>query len=117
MYLISVLVGRTQPLVWALSFADENNALAALGRLREIGDIDVQDDHGQRLVAKGGDLGPILFENTLQSKSAHVERALHEQRIRAMVISRMQSDPTFKAAQMAAQSPAILQAMNGMGRG
>ena len=116
MYLISVLVGRSQPIVWALLFKNEENALAALGRLRDVGDVDVKDEFGQRLCAKGGDLGPILFENMLESQTAMIERSLHEQRIRAKTVSRMQSDPVFKTAMMGA-GPPILQPMNGMGRG
>ena len=117
MYLISVLVGRAQPLVWALMFKDENNALAALGTLRGVGDIDVQDDHGQRLCAKGGDIGAILFEDMDKSREAMIVRTLNEQKIRAQCVSRMQADPAFRAAAMSAHGPSILQPMNGMGRG
>jgi len=117
MYLISVVVGRAQPLVWGLLFRDERKALDALTSLRAVGDIDVSDDHGQRLVARGGDIGPIMFENMLESKAAGIERTLHEQRIRAAVVSRMHSDPAFKT--VAAAGPAVLSpmGMNGMGRG
>ncbi len=117
MYLISVIVGRSQPLVWGLLFTDENRALAALGRLREVGDVDVQDDHGQRLCAKGGDLGPIMMEDMALSKAASIEQTLHDQRIRVMCLTRMQADPAFKTAMMG-QGPAILSpGMNGIGRG
>ena len=118
MYLISVLVGRAQPLVWGLLFKDENNALAALGRLREVGDVDVQDDHGQRLCAKSGDLGPIMFEDMALSKLAGVERTLHEQKIRAMCVKRMQADTEFRGVVPAGGGPGILTPMgaNGMGR-
>lgn len=116
MYLISVLVGRAQPLVWALMFKDENNAMAALGRLRDMGDIDVADDHGQRLCAKGGDIGPIMFEDMDKSREASIVRTLNDQKVRAMCVSRMQADPAFRTAAMAG-GPSILSPMNGMGRG
>lgn len=117
MYLISVLVGRAQPLVWALMFKDEHNAMAALGCLRQMGDIDVQDDHGQRLCAKGGDIGPIMFEDMDKSREASITRTLHDQKIRAMCVARMQADPAFRTAAMAQHGPSILQPMgNGMGR-
>ncbi len=119
MYLISVLVGRAQPLVWGLLFKDEHNALAALGRLREVGDIDVEDEHGQRLVAKGGDIGPIMFEDMALSKLAGVERTLHEQKIRAMCVKRMQTEAEFRGVVPASGGPGILTPMgtNGIGRG
>jgi hypothetical protein len=113
MYLISVTIGRAQPLVWALAFNDEKKALDALTSLRAIGDIDVTDEHGQRLIAKGGDIGPIMFENQAESKIATIERALNDQRIRSAVVSRMQADPAFRAAAMSG-GPAILSPMNGM---
>jgi len=113
MYLISVTIGRAQPLVWALAFNDEMKALTALEALRQIGDIDVSDEHGQRLIAKGSDIGPIMFENQAESKIATIERALHDQKIRAAVMARMQADPAFRSASMQG-GPAILQPMNGM---
>ena len=115
MYLISVVVGRAQPLVWGLLFKDENNALAALGRLREVGDIDVEDEHGQRLCAKGGDIGPILFENLTESKVANIERTLHDQRIRAAVVSRMQADTGMRS--LVTGGPAMISPMGMNGRG
>ena len=114
MYLISVVVGRGQPLVWALAFKDEDKALAALEALKSVGDIDVADEHGQRLIARGGDLGPIMFENTMESKVATIERTLNEQRIRADVVSRMKADPKL---QLVGGGPAMLSPMgiNGLG--
>jgi hypothetical protein len=114
MYLISVTIGRAQPLVWALAFNDEKKALAALEALRSVGDIDVADEHGQRLIARGGDIGPIMFENQAESKIATIERALNDQRIRSAVVSRMQADPAMRAAMPGHGGPAILQPMNGM---
>jgi hypothetical protein len=116
MYLISVLVGRSQPIVWSLMFRDENNAIAALGRLREVGDVDVADEFGQRLCAKGGDLGPILFENMEVSRAAAIERTVNEQKIRAGCVTRMQSDPALKIATMSGGAPMLSPAgFNGRG--
>ena len=115
MYLISVVVGRAQPLVWALAFNDEKKALTALDALKAVGDIDVSDEHGQRLIARGGDIGPIMFENQQESKMATIERTLHEQRIRAAVVSRMQADSGMRL--LVSGGPAVLSPMNGMGRG
>ena len=117
MYLISVVVGRAQPLVWALLFKNEENAHAALGRLREVGDIDVQDEFGQRLCAKGGDIGPILFENMEQSKLATIARSLNEARIRADIVTQVQADPKMRTAAMAQHGPGIISPMGLNGRG
>lgn len=116
MYLISVLVGRAQPLVWGLLFKDEHNAMAALGRLRDMGDIDVADDHGQRLCAKGGDIGPIMFEDMDKSREATVTRAVHDQKVRATAIQRMQADPALRSIATMNGGPAMLNPV-GMGRG
>jgi len=116
MYLISVTIGRAQPLVWGLLFRDEKKALDALASLRAVGDIDVTDDHGQRLVAKGGDIGPIMFENMLESKIATIERALHDQRIRHAIGTRMRSEPGLQQFAMSG-GPAVFSPMNGVGRG
>ena len=114
MYLISVVVGRAQPLVWGLLFRDERKALDALTSLRAVGDIDVADDHGQRLVAKGGDIGPIMFENMDESKVASIERTVHEQRIRSQVVSRMRAEPGLQ--NLAMGGPAMLSPMGMNGR-
>jgi hypothetical protein len=116
MYLISVVIGRAQPLVWALAFDQEPKALAALEALQGVGDIDVSDEHGQRLIAKGGDIGPIMFENQMASKVATIERALHDQRIRAAVVQRMQADVGMRS--LVTGGPAVFSPVgNGMARG
>ncbi len=115
MYLISVVVGRAQPLVWGLLFRDEKKALDALTSLRAVGDIDVADEHGQRLIAKGGDIGPVMFENMDESKMASIERTVHDQKIRAAVVNRMRTEPGLQNLALGG-GPAMLSPMGMNGR-
>jgi hypothetical protein len=115
MFLISIAMGHSQPVIWTLMFRTQERATESFKLLQEnLGDIAVNDDFGQTINVEKANIGGMLLEDLDQSRNAHIERALHEARLRANLETRARSDPILKHAAMT--GPAMLQPM-GNGRG
>jgi hypothetical protein len=116
MFLISIAMGRSQPIVWTLMFRTEEKAVETFKLLHEnMGGIAVADDFGQTIFAERANILSMLLENVEQSKLAHVERGLHEQRIRAAIVTRMAADPTLRRGAGGGSGPAMLTPIPGGG--
>jgi hypothetical protein len=111
MFSISIAMGRGTPVVWALLYRTKEKALEASLKLHESqGEISLNDEFGQTIHVVKANVVGILTEDLEQSRVAHLERAIHEQKIRAAVGTRMRSDPAFRDITPA--GPAVL----GLGR-
>ena len=73
----------------------------------------IEDDFGQRLCLH--DFNGVLLENLSETKLGHTEFAMHEAKTRAGIMTRMNSDPVLKQAQLNG-GPAMLQPMPPMMR-
>lgn len=97
MYSISIAMGRGTPVVWALMYRTEARALETFKILQEnVGDVVINDDYGQTIAIKKADVIGMMFEDYEQSRMAHIERAVHEQKIRAAIGQRVRSDPGLR---------------------
>jgi hypothetical protein len=106
MYLITIAIS---PVAWPLMFQTEDRAKEVLKALRENEEVDVTDDFGQTVIAYRADIAGIMFEDMNQSRNAHIERALHEGRLRANLQTRAKADPVLRHAQMS--GPAMISPM------
>ena len=106
MYLITIAV---PPVAWPLMFQTEDRAKEVLKALNQNGVVDVTDDFGQTVIADRVDIKGIMFEDMNASRNAHIERALHEGRLRASLQTRAKSDPILRNAAMA--GPAMISPM------
>ena len=110
MYLISIALGRSQPVIWTLMFKTQERAETTFRLLQDnVGEIAVNDDFGQTANVEKANTAGMLFEDMDQSKNAHIERALHEGRLRATLQSRAKADPILKHAAMT--GPAMISPM------
>ena len=116
MFCINVALGSTS---WRLLFRDEENAIA-VGKMLEFHDnnelsVCVEDDFGQRLLAKFDSMHGVMFEDLDQTKMAHIEMALHQARTQNAAQKMAATDPSLRAGSNA--GPAIISPMsNGLGR-
>lgn len=123
MYSISVIVGST---AWALMYKTPEHAEEARTALRALWDqpvitmggvpptssILVTDDFGQELAVDAKSLCGWLFEDMDQSKLAHCERILHQQRLQIHAQKMGQADQTIRTAQMM-NGPAMIDPIGG----
>ena len=70
------------------------NPATALGATEWIA---IADDFGQELCIERSKLNGYIFENLDQTKLAHVERALHQQRTQNLAQKTADSDPGLRA--------------------
>jgi hypothetical protein len=105
MYLITIAVA---PVAWPLMFQTKEKAEKTLLLLRNE-QILVTDDFGQTFEGRRASIGGVLFEDLDQSRNAHIERALHEGRLRASLQTRAKSDPVLRHASMT--GPAMISPM------
>jgi hypothetical protein len=111
MFLISIAMGRSQPVIWTLMFKTQEKAQQVFSLIQDnMGSFSFEDDYGQNIYAEKASVISMMLENAEMSKLAHIERGLHEQRIRAAIVSRMQADPTMRNM---GQGPAMLTPMMG----
>jgi hypothetical protein len=108
MYLITIAVA---PVAWPLMFQTKEKAEAAFALLDNaaLDMIGIADDFGQIVRIKRSNIGAVMFEDMDQSRNAHIERALHEGRLRANLQTRAKADPVLRHAQMS--GPAMISPM------
>ena len=108
MFLISIAMGRSQPVIWTLMFKTQERAEQSFKLLQDnMGEIALGDDFGQTINIDKANIGGMLFEDLDQSKNAHIERALHQARVQAEGQTMAESDHVLRAAR-ARQGSAIL---------
>lgn len=117
MHSITVIIGQT---ALALLFKTKEHAEIAdnilSGRSAAGGQISVEDDFGQKLVANTQNLAGYLYEDLDSSKLAHVERALHQTRTQNLAQKTAEADPSLRLASR--MGPAMISSMPGFnGRG
>ena len=85
MHAITVIVGQ---IGWSLLFKDEEkaNKIADVLKKREGQFTAIEDDFGQKLDARTDAIAGYMIEDMEQSKLAHVERALHQQRTQNLAL-------------------------------
>lgn len=115
MYLITIAV---PPVAWPLMFRTKEKAEAAFRDLHDNAPgvfVNIEDDFGQTVRVTIASIGAIMFEDMDQSRNAHIERALHEARLRSNLQTRAKSDPVLKHAAMT--GPAMISPMGMPGNG
>jgi hypothetical protein len=111
MFCLNIALGN---IAWRLLFKDEKNALNALALFNVTDTVRVIDDFGQSLEAKVSSIHATLLEDLDKTKMAHVELALHQQRMNVMATKLAQTDPQLRAN--ATNGGAIIAPMGGGGR-
>lgn len=109
MYLLTIAVA---PVAWPLMFRTKEKADMSREVLRDRTPgrfVSIEDDFGQIVDVETRCVGAIMFEDMDQSRNAHIERALHEARLRASLQTRAKSDPILKHA--AINGPAMISPM------
>jgi hypothetical protein len=109
MYLITIAVA---PVAWPLMFQTKEKAEAAFEALHPNTPgyfVSIADDFGQIVRISTQNIGAVMFEDLDQSRNAHIERALHEGRLRANLQTRAKADPVLRHAQMS--GPAMISPM------
>lgn len=112
MHTLSICFGCA---VWPLLYKTKEAAEIAYNAANTgSGDIGLTDDFGQTVTIKPGSLHGLMLEDMDQTKMAHIERAMHQQRMQVLAQKTAQTDPALRAAAMM-QGPGILdpQRMNG----
>ena len=111
MFLISIAMGRSQPIVWTLMFKTEERAGSTFKMIQEnMGSFALDDDFGQIISVEKANVVAVMCENAEMSKLAHIERGMHEQKIKSAIVTRMQADPAMRGHN---PGPAILTPMMG----
>lgn len=107
MHAITVIVGQ---IGWSLLFKDAEKAqeVAAVLASRPQPYTVIEDDFGQKLDARTDLIAGYMIENMEQSKLAHVERALHQQRTQNLAQKAAEADPAMRLNRVM-NGPAMLQ--------
>ena len=107
MHAITVIVGQ---IGWSLLFKEESKAkeMSAILAKRENEFTVLEDDFGQKLDARTALIAGYMIEDMEQSKLAHVERALHQQRTQNLAQKIAESDPGLRINRMM-NGPAMIQ--------
>ena len=115
MHAITVLVGQ---IGWSLLFKDEEkaNKVAEVLKKREGPFTAIEDDFGQKLDARTDAICGFMIEDMEQSKLAHVERALHQQRTQNLAQKTAEADPSLRLNRMMNGPAMISPMMPGQGR-
>lgn len=126
MFSLTIVFGPG-PMVWTLMFkskeAAEEVTLGIRNALKTRGTdvsfsptnvIAVGDDFGQHADITASSIHGVMFEDLEQSKLAHIERALHQARVKVKADEMAMADPVIKSGAMRQQSPILQPAMPGM---
>lgn len=107
MHAITVIVGQ---IGWSLLFKEEVKAkeVADILTKREGPFTIITDDFGQKLDARTELIAGYMSEDMEQSKLAHVERALHQQRTQNLAQKTAEADPGLRLGRMM-NGPAMIQ--------
>lgn len=97
--------------MWTLMWRDKEKAEAAwnavaLAKASETV-LNLTDEFGQEAVIEIATVHGVMLEDMEQSKLAHIERAMHQQRMQVKAQEMAQSDPVLRAARFQ-QGPAVL---------
>lgn len=110
MFSISILIGSGQMRLLYKTEEAAGHAYAALlnvGTPVAIGQQELTDDFGQKLLVKPQSMHGFLFEDMDQSKLAAVELMLCQARAQNMATKQAQSDPAFRAGVATPTSPIL----------
>ena len=115
MFSITVALANTQ-VVWTFMYKTKESADAAW-QLCTGASLKLSDDFGQSALILTEQIAGALFEDLDQSKLAHIERAMHTERVKIQANRAAMSDPQIKTAMMTRQaSPGIFNPVgNGQG--
>lgn len=111
MYSMTVLFGAS-PVPWMLLFKSEA-ALQAVRGSYEMSppgsEMRLRDDYGQELHINKNSIHGVLFEDMTQSRLAHIERALHQDRMNIEANNLRKADPAIAGFMRAqGQSPGVI---------
>ena len=116
MFSLTVFVGTG---MWSLMFKNKDQAEAAYGMISNpdlfTGVANLVDDFGHQMMLRPGSVHGAVLEDMDQSKLAHCERALHQQRTQITAQSMAQADATIRNARMTS-GPAVLTPQGANGR-
>ena len=120
MFSLTIVFGPG-PMVWTLMFKTAEVAISNKNKLDADaeGNIDLVDDFGQSCSIRSEEIHGWMLEDLEQSKLAHIERALHQTRVKVKADEMARADPVIRAAAMQGNSPILQPAMpaNGGWRG
>lgn len=108
MFSITVALANTQ-IVWTFMYKTKESVEYAQ-KTYDANPITMSfiDDFGQHARIPTSQVAGVLFEALDQSKMAHIERAMHTERVKIQAQNAAQSDPIIKNAMRTAQrGPAI----------
>jgi len=112
MFSLTIVFGPG-PMVWTLMFKTED-------KLREemknwaMHKTPLIDDFGQEACVEVEKMHGYMIEELEQSKLAHIERALHQTRVKVKADEMARADPVIRAAAMQGGSGILQPAMPGM---
>ena len=110
MFSLTLAVGTHS---WRLLYRDADKAMRAYKHAANVeGDFDFEDEFGQKVVVKAGELIGACLEDLDKSKMGLVEMALHQARTQNAATAAAQADPSLRAMRQNAGSP-ILSPMGG----
>lgn len=108
MFSITVALANTQ-IIWTFMYKTKESADTGWNKRFNTGSFfTFADDFGQSAEISAENYGGALMEDLDQSKMAHIERAMHTERVKIQAQNAAQSDQVIKNAMRAAQrGPAI----------
>lgn len=118
MHSLTICFGPTGT-VWTLLFKEEEKARTAYVALDKptntanfFENVFLNDDYGQELQIRLGEIKGVLLEDMDLSQLAQVERGLHQARSQAKAQTRAMQDPVIKESLRAQQQgPAVMSPM------
>jgi len=119
MYALTVFLG---PACFQLLYRKEDKAREAKALLTPNGStalgstewIQLIDDFGHEMSLERRTLSGFIYEDMEQTKVAHVERALHQQRLQNLAQKTAESDPGLRAQRMMGNGPVLMPFPGGM---
>lgn len=99
MFQLTIVMPQSQ-ITWALTFKEEQTALAAFEKFKDeqSNQVEIIDDYGQRYY--GGRFKDVLLEDLDQSKQAFIERQLRQWHLQVDAQRAGQADPKLKTEMM-----------------
>jgi hypothetical protein len=104
MYCITLIVGAVP---FRFVFHKEETAREAVAATRGSPAITLRDDFGQEFFGTPGSVTGFIVEDMEKSKLAHVEFALHQQRMQNLAQKMASADPSLRASS-AMNGPGVL---------